>query len=100
MDGGSVVWGHEHEVDFEVGDDDGFAVGVGKGDGVVDVSVAVAEVDEAWGAVGVGLWAGLEVGCGVGAEALFEWIGFVGSAFLSASCFSSLCHVQAVKVKE
>lgn len=99
MDGGSVLRLHHHHIYVEIGNDERVAVRVCQYDGVIHYSFLISELNRAWRAVHICLWAGLEVGCGVGAEALFEWIGFVGGAFLSAAGFSALCHGDS-KVKD
>lgn len=86
--GDAAVFGvHHHEVDFAVGDFDGVSVGIGKDDGVEDVAVFVAQVDGARGAVGLGLRTRCKVFRGDTAQLFFYGFGFVGCAFLSASCF-------------
>lgn len=83
---------HHHHVDVEIGNDKRVAVGVGQYYFTVYLSFLVAELQGAGRSVCICLRFRLKVGCGMCSELFFERARSVGCSFLSASCFSSLCH--------
>ena len=103
---GAVVGVECDHVGGEVGDEEGLSGGVvDQGDEVDDfVDVSGLVLDEA-GALdlaggsgdGVGLEAWPEVFEGVCAEVTFEWVFFVGCAFLSSAGLFSFCHDTILK---
>jgi len=90
--GGAVLRLHHHHIYVEIGNDERIAVQVCQYDCVIHYSFLISELNGAWRAVHVCLWLRLKIRSRVSAQMLFEWVWFVGSAFLPASGLSSLCH--------